>query len=109
MLTVAPSLAPRHGAPQHIRRQLRRAVTGIFGEVMIKEKLSQKSKTFLVQGGDARVFGQDADLRRKFDDTRVNQRFIDVWRSTIAPGLENGQVVTAEEAKELLGDKRAEF
>src|SRR6478736_851172 len=76
---------------------------------MPKEMLNQKSKAYLVHGGDARVFGEDADLRRKFNDTKINKRFKQVWEETIAPGLDGGQTVTADEAKELLGDRRAEF
>jgi hypothetical protein len=76
---------------------------------MIRENLSARSKEFLVRGGDARVFGDDTDARRKFSDDEVVERFRNVWHDTIAPNLREAPIVTPEEARELVGESRARF
>ena len=76
---------------------------------MIRDRIHAASKKFLVQGGDARVFGADADARWQFDEGQVEARFDQVWNSVLLRPLEAAGTITREEARELLGDKRTRY
>jgi hypothetical protein len=76
---------------------------------MIRERLHAASKKFLVQGGDARVFGADIDVRWQLNDEQVEARFREAWSKQLASALEKATTITAEEARELVGDKRARY
>lgn len=76
---------------------------------MIRDRIHAASKKFLVQGGDARVFGADVDVRWQLDEAQVEARFRETWDAQLVRPLERGTTITAEEARELLGDKRTRY
>jgi hypothetical protein len=76
---------------------------------MIRERIHAASKKFLVQGGDARVFGADVDARWQLDEDQVETRFREAWSKQLASALEKAATITAEEARELVGDKRTRY
>ena len=76
---------------------------------MIRDRIHAASKKFLVQGGDARVFGGDVDARWQFDEAQVETRFREVWNSVLQRPLETAATITREEARELLADKRTRY
>jgi len=77
--------------------------------MMVRDRVHAASKKFLVQGGDARVFGGDVDARWQFDERQVEARFVEVWTSVLVRPLEAAPTITRDEARELLGDKRTRY
>jgi len=76
---------------------------------MIREAIHAASKKFLVQGGDPRIFGADVDARWQFDESQVEARFREVWSTVLLRSLETATTITADEARELLADKRTRY
>lgn len=75
---------------------------------MIKERIHLSSKQYHVTGGDARVFGQDADVRRKMTSKQVEERFAQVWEQLLEPEVRKAPIISLEEARELLDGKALE-
>lgn len=76
---------------------------------MVKEKILPKVKTFLVTGGDSRVFGEDAAERRKMGPRQVSERFAQVWQDLLEPAIRLAPVIPFEEARELLEGRSLEY
>jgi hypothetical protein len=58
-----------------------------------------------IKFGDARVFGEDSDIRRKLSDEDAIARFGALWSSTLAAQVESAPEITREQAEELLEGK----
>ncbi|MFB2877774.1 hypothetical protein [Floridanema aerugineum] len=76
---------------------------------MIDESLFPQSKVYLVKGGDAKVFGEDSDIRRRMTDTQAIERFKNIWEKVLEPEIRKAPIITAEEAKELLEGKQRDY
>ena len=76
---------------------------------MIREEIHPKSKHYHVKGGDARVFGQDSDVRRKMSDQQLEERFALVWAEKLESEARGATVITADQARELLEEKQREY
>ncbi len=72
---------------------------------MIAESIHPKMKIGSIKFGDARVFGEDSDVRRKLADEAAIARFGELWLSTLAPEVEKAPEITREQAEELLEEK----
>ena len=76
---------------------------------MISESINPNWKTTLARTGDARVFGEHSDVRRKMDHQTALQHFAEVWQSTLEPEVRKAPVITTAEAKELLEGKQRDY
>ena len=72
---------------------------------MIPESIHPKMKGGSIKFGDARVFGEDSDVRRKLSDEVAIARFGELWSSTLAAEVESAPEITREQAEELLEEK----
>ncbi len=72
---------------------------------MIPESIHPKMKVGSIKFGDARVFGEDSDIRRKLNDEAAIARFVELWSSTLAAEVERAPEITREQAEELLEEK----
>lgn len=76
---------------------------------MIEERINSKWKMILSRTGDAGVFGEQSDVRRKMDDQSALDHFAKVWRQTLEPEVRKAPVISVEEVKELLEGKQREY
>ena len=76
---------------------------------MIHENMKPQWKIILARTGDARVFGEQSDVRRKMDDEAALQHFAKVWQAKLEPEIQKAQVISAAEAKELLEGKQRDY
>lgn len=76
---------------------------------MITEKIHPKMKKSLVAWGDARVFGNDADVRRRMSDDAVLRRFSEVWAKTLERSIRDAPTIGLAEAMELLQERYASY
>ena len=76
---------------------------------MIEENILLSIKKYHVTGGDARVFGQDADVRRKMNSNEATERFTRIWQRLLEPQVRNAPIIPLEEARELLEGKALEY
>lgn len=76
---------------------------------MITEQMPISSKKYLVTGGDARVFGEDADLRRKMSTDELQERFSKVWSTVLEPQVRSAPIISLPEARELLQGKPLQY
>ncbi len=76
---------------------------------MIEENIYTKSKIYHVKGGDARVFGDDSDVRRKMTEAQAVERFATIWQNILEPEIRKAPTITSEEAEELLEGKQKEY
>jgi hypothetical protein len=72
---------------------------------MIPESIHPRMKVGSIKFGDARVFGEDSDIRRKLSDESAIARFGELWASTLAAEVESAPKITREQAEELLEEK----
>ena len=72
---------------------------------MLQESVHRRMKIGSIKFGDARVFGEDSDIRRKLDDDAAVKRFDELWKSTLAAEVETAPLITREQAEELLEEK----
>lgn len=71
----------------------------------LSEQVHPRMKISAIKYGDARVFGEDSDVRRKLDDETAIARFCELWQTTLAPEVEAAPEITREQAEELLEEK----
>jgi hypothetical protein len=76
---------------------------------MIEENIHTRSKLYHARGGDARIFGEDSDIRRKMDERQTLERFASIWQNVLEPEIRKASIITTEEAKELLEGKQKEY
>jgi len=76
---------------------------------VITEQIPLSSKKYLVTGGDARVFGQDADVRRKMSTVELQARFAEVWSKVLESEVSTAPIIPLPEARELLEGKPLEY
>jgi hypothetical protein len=50
---------------------------------MIEENIHTRSKLYHARGGDARIFGEDSDIRRKMDERQTLERFASIWQNVL--------------------------
>jgi hypothetical protein len=62
-------------------------------------------KVGCIKYGDARVFGEDSDVRRKLGDEAAIARFAELWSTKLAAEVEKAPEITREQAEELLEEK----
>lgn len=67
------------------------------------------SKLHHIRRGDARVFGEDSDIRRRLNDKEATNRFGEVWKSILEPEIRTAPKITVEDAKELLEGKQQDY
>jgi hypothetical protein len=80
--------------------------TSMKGPTMkIQESLHSKMKVSHIKYGDARVFGEDSDVRKKLSDEECAARFTDLWNESLSTEVETAQIITREEAEEMLETK----
>ncbi len=75
----------------------------------MQEAIHERIKIGSIKWGDARIFGEDSDVRRKLPDAECIERFAEVWKSKLASEVEQAPEITLEEAKELLEEKFKPF
>ena len=75
----------------------------------IPESIRNEQKVGSIRFGDARVFGEDSDIRRKLGESEAVRRFGELWSSTLAAHVEAAPVITREEAEEMLEQKLKSF
>ena len=75
----------------------------------MQEDIHERIKIGSIKWGDARIFGEDSDVRRKLPDAECIERFATVWETTLAPEVAQAPEITQEEAKELLEEKFKPF
>jgi hypothetical protein len=76
---------------------------------MINDNIHPLWKMRLARSGDARVFGEQSDVRRKMDDEGALRHFADVWQSKLEPEIRRAPVIPTTEAVELLEGKQREY
>ena len=76
---------------------------------MIKESINSRWKQILARTGDARVFGERSDVRRKMEDQEALTHFSEVWRSKLEQEVRGAPIISAAEAKELLEGKQRDY
>lgn len=76
---------------------------------MITEELKRNWKIYLAKGGDARVFGEESDVRRKMTDEEALEHFAKVWNEVLEREVRTAPRTTLQEAKELIGEKQAVY
>ena len=76
---------------------------------MIRESINPPWKVILARTGDARVFGEQSDVRRKMDDEAAIEHFAEVWNNKLEPEVRKAPVISAAEAKELLEGKQRDY
>lgn len=69
------------------------------------ENVHDRMKVGHIKWGDARVFGEDSDIRRKLSDNDAVKRFDEVWRTKLASEVASSPEITRDEAEELLEEK----
>ncbi len=62
-------------------------------------------KVGYIRWGDARVFGEDSDIRRKLREEECIKRFGQVWTEKLSDEVEHAPEITREEAEELLEER----
>jgi hypothetical protein len=70
------------------------------------EMTNDEGKVFHVRTGDAGIFGEDSDVRRKMTPPDCVNRFREIWSTKLENAVEEAQIITFEEASELLNDNR---
>lgn len=75
----------------------------------MNESIHERMKVSHIKWGDARVFGEDSDVRRKLEDSDAVARFSDVWKNKLSGEVEDAPEITREEAEELLEEKLKSF
>lgn len=73
------------------------------------ESINDRIKVGHIKWGDARVFGEDSDVRRKLSEEECIERFGQVWTEKLAGEVEQAPQITREEAEELLEEKFKSF
>lgn len=73
------------------------------------EGIHDRMKVGHIKWGDARVFGEDSDIRRKLSDEKAIERFVKVWREKLAEEVDQAPQITRDEAEELLEEKFKPF
>jgi hypothetical protein len=76
---------------------------------MIPESIHPRMKIGSIKYGDARVFGEDSDVRRKLGDEAAISRFEELWAAKLASEVENAPQITREQAEELLEEKMKSY
>lgn len=76
---------------------------------MIEDNIHTSSKLHHIKHGDARVFGEDSDVRRRLDLDPAIKRFTQVWKDVLEPKIRTASEITPEKAKELLEGKQREY
>ena len=76
---------------------------------MIEENIYPNWKLYLAREGDARVFGEQSDVRRQMDDPTALRHFAEVWNDVLEPELRGAPEITIEEAAELVEGKQREY
>lgn len=71
----------------------------------LSESINVKMKIGHIKWGDARVFGEDSDVRKKLSDEECTRRFSELWASKLAQEVEDAPEITREEAEEMLEEK----
>lgn len=75
----------------------------------IRGSIRNEQKAGHIRFGDARVFGEDSDIRRKLEDLEAIARFGDLWKSLLSAHVESAPEITREEAEEMLESKLKRF
>lgn len=76
---------------------------------MIEDQINPSQRIYCVRGGDARIFGQDSDVRRRMTDQEAEERFAKVWTEKLEPHVRIAPIITAEQARELLEERQRSF
>jgi hypothetical protein len=80
-----------------------------MGKPMISESIKPVWKMILARTGDARVFGEQSDVRRNMDDETALEHFAKVWQVKLEPEIRKTPVISPAEARELLEGKQREY
>lgn len=72
---------------------------------MIRDEIHRVMRISNARFGDARIFGEDSDVRRKMNDWQAEERFKQVWRDKLEAHVRVAPIVSAEQARELLEEK----
>jgi hypothetical protein len=75
----------------------------------MSESIRNEQKASSIRFGDARVFGEDSDVRRKLTDSDAIVRFEELWSGTLSAHVESAPEITRDEAEEMLEQKLKSF
>lgn len=76
---------------------------------MIGETINRSWKAILARTGDARVFGEQSDVRRRMSDEEAIEHFATVWETKLEPEVRHAPLISAAEASELLEGRQREY
>lgn len=72
-------------------------------------KITTAVMRFHGRQGPNKVFGEDVDARKKFDDENAENRFIKCWQAGLSDAVDSAKAVGSDIVREALSDRYLRF